>query len=137
MKLFTVWVGDYSDRTMYGIFSTKELAEQYIVDVTTTPEYSNYYNNNDYTIEEYELDHNINMKYKYVYSIMIDIDGNTKDAPRPAKYLVPGDSRGVSRNYSNYTSGIVFSGRSYESPEHALKLAVEERQKYLREKLNV
>lgn len=46
-KVYIVTCGDYSDYTIENVFSTKELAEEYINRVSTY---------DDYRVEEYELD---------------------------------------------------------------------------------
>jgi len=43
MKVYTCWAGQYSDRVMYAIFSTKELAEECIRrNLATAGRYDNY-----------------------------------------------------------------------------------------------
>lgn len=71
MKIYIVECGEYSDRTIEGIFSTREKAEEYIK-----------YHKNDFytwfsdsfTIGEWDLDSW--SKEDYIYEYIVDIDEN-------------------------------------------------------------
>ena len=53
MKVYTCWAGQYSDRVMYAIFSTKKAAEEFIRRNLAT---ANRYDDYDNEPEEYEMD---------------------------------------------------------------------------------
>lgn len=68
-KIYIVTSGEYSDYHIDAVFSTKELAEDYIQQ-----------NGTDYVIEEYNLDEEIDRNTK-LWKVKFDInDGKLKDA---------------------------------------------------------
>lgn len=66
MKIYIVESGEYSDRCIEGVFSTKEKAEEYI----------KYHNSwyGEYTIDEWGID--AWNKDDYIYEHVCDIDDN-------------------------------------------------------------
>lgn len=139
MKIYLVTKGSYSDKMNCAVFSTKELAQEYIDKKKDFEEYEDY---ND--IEEYEVDDPlaIDLVIKDFWTVTIFIkDGlilegcgqrNMKRWRLTEKYPV---NRNITANidtYGNWGNDPFITITSYISLEHAKKLAVEKRQEYLR-----
>lgn len=136
MLIFVVTTGEYSDYGIDSMFSSKELAEQYI-QTQVDPEEPRF---REYRIEEYELDHMPEPRVYYTFwEARLDAQGNQVERHvgnpnlfykgRTQKY----SAQPIKRGYGWVTERS-FYGQSTVSPEHALKLAIETRQAYLRSK---
>lgn len=133
MSKTTVYVvtdGSYSDYGIKAIFSTKELAEEY----QDAGKFDD--------IEEWELDAEVGKIPRETWNVTIDC---TTGELMPVYHNIasnhnmglPSD-RGFARdlqrrNNANSPFETVIAATSYESPEHAQKLAIEARQAWLRE----
>lgn len=138
MKVYIVTQGEYSDYSIQAAFSTREKAEEYRAAKPS-----------EYRIEEYELDSEPPRVYGPRWGVALRLDGS-----RDERYCFHAESeeqteiRRQGERGSGHTSagfyderrtkgdGLAFgwfSGVSYVSAEHAMKLAVEQRQKALRE----
>jgi hypothetical protein len=132
-KVYIVTAGDYSDYYICGVFSSEEKAK---VCVEDTPD-------GDYKIEEYSVDTMPKQIFRERYSVYIDVNGNEdgKGSCYVENITEIADEhlRGRSQFIKDYVSlkrphpVTGFCGYSYESKDHAFKLAVECRQAWLRE----
>lgn len=124
MKVFVVEQGEYSRRHVVGIFSNAELAKEFTNGLDGEC---------DVSTETWELDKTKGMEIKKPFLATIELsDGRVTEYP----YLED-QSELVAKGA--VASGIVIfynqraEVRSYISREHAVKLVVEARQKWLRE----
>lgn len=127
--VYTVWSGSYSDRGMHAVFSTEEAANSYVYEYNQT-ESARY---EPASVEPYEVDADQGKICRQYWVCCIDKDGN--DLPEwkaRGKELGPPHIPGRAARYANGFSNK-FQGCSYDSEEHAHKLAVEARQEWLRE----
>jgi hypothetical protein len=145
-KIFVVTSGVYSDYGINAMFSTKELAEKYI-DGQIDHDPESYEKASDYNIEEWELDQD-HQPQQWVTEYRVNIwlkDGAFVDASESrckqsentrGYYFTIGEADSVEKTFSfggKYTDPPGKSmGVSYKSTEHAMKLAVEGRQAWLR-----
>ena len=150
-KIYIVTAGEYSDYHIVGVFSTKRRANEFIGDA---PRAANGVYENNYIIQECAVDTLPNLMWRMCYRVNIDCAGNiiplnTSETIEEVSPLDIEDLKGtvsIIRDYSglyDYSRPYNrsrpkeypvkgFYGVSYESKEHALKLAVECRQKWLR-----
>jgi hypothetical protein len=127
-KIFIVTSGEYSDYHIEGVFSTKKLAEEFVATLSR-----------DARVEEYALDEKVGWAYATVHQVYIDLEtGDIAStthqypmlcAPRFAKFEVPT----YRVNWGDNTFRTCGIGKSVVSRDHAIKIAVEGRQKWLRE----
>lgn len=125
MIAYVVTSGSYSDYSIRGVFSSQEKAEAYIRERGTVPHYDLA------EIEEWEIDAEEAALVTDVYSVMIHADGSLFPPPYPrhsTQLIKPGQLKS-----SGGCGNGCFFANSTESAEHALKLAAECRQAYLRE----
>lgn len=125
MIAYVVTSGCYSDYSIRGVFSSQEKAEAYIREGGTVPHWDLA------EIEEWEIDAEEAARATEVYSVMIRADGSLFAPPYPhhsTQLIKPGQLESAGR----CDTGCFFAN-STESAEHALKLAAECRQAYLRE----
>ena len=116
-KVYVVQEGSYSDRHVVGVFSTRALAEKD----------ADAYNGD---ITEYEVDCLVGSEFHACYYADIDFStGVVETSPPcgPKERVRPGEC-------AIYTRGKFALVASPVSSEHAAKVAVELRQKWLREK---
>lgn len=128
MKVYVVFDGQYSDRYVFGIFSTKEKAAEVGSD----------------DIEEHELDTLVGHSVGPVYKTRICLDdGEVMNDEPPSWYKGEGTETSIrhrAKAVVNYSPWLFdgerrdsFVVRSPISYEHAIKVAVESRQKWIRE----
>lgn len=128
-KVFVVTEGEYSDYRILAVFRTKEEAEEFVRPVNN-PDVECW---DDPEIEEYTLGLPEGRFYQVAHIVTLDANtGNEVYHPQTEIRLLP-------RDWSDsevYGSGsdCKIEGTSVVSQEHALKVAAEARQKYLREK---
>jgi hypothetical protein len=123
MTVYVVTEGDYSDYRIKAIFSTKDAAEAYISEGSKY-KYADF---ND--IDEWELDAEAGYIMRPYWGVYLTKDGSLSGDVRTGEQLADPNAR----------SGEVgqcgdwgFQAESYVSEEHALKLAAEARQEWLR-----
>jgi hypothetical protein len=131
MKVFIVEVGAYSDRYVSAVFSSAEKAQAYI-DLTGDGDFS-----------EYELDGSVGYVELVRYEAEIDLRTGDIFRQRNHRWFGSPNLRSEEAEIFDYTSWpklywpelagrIVGKAISYVSAEHAIKLAAECRQSYLR-----
>jgi len=129
MKIYIVTSGDYSDYGVDAVFSTKEKADAYVATARANGDFSCCVNNPD----EWELDAIPLESIKSMWTVNCDLGDGSLDEPiGPTAEVVSDGSRGDADIFAPWRA----VGRSYVSAEHAKKLAVEARQKWLREQAN-
>lgn len=123
MIVYVVTAGCYSDYGIEAIFSTRELAEDYIV--ANPKKYSGY---ND--IAEWTVDERAGWVPRKGWYLHLGLsDGSVGNKGSETSTADPN-----ARNEEPYFMPDYVRVTSYVSAEHALKLAVEARQAWLREK---
>ncbi len=130
MIVYIVTGGEYSDYSIYCIFSNKQLAKEWI-----SKQSNDIYGKNDYNIEEWSMDEQINVVEMTVYQQGIFLDtGELIESYQ--NIVVRNPFRGECLQsavkvpmYNNRQVSRVISG---VSREHAEKLAIEARQRFLR-----
>lgn len=131
MTVYVVTAGEYSDYHIEAVFSTHEKAVAYMGG------HSERFND----INTFELDSAPAKKFVRQYEHWLTGDGescNSDESIIEEEKEVSDNGRGSSMTRKlgyneRWSTDAVFYGESYISAEHAKKLAVEERQKYLRE----
>ena len=120
MTVYIVTEGTYSDYHIEGAFSSRKRAEEYIK-IHLSDKYRE-----EVSIDEYELDEELEKSYRTIYRVrVIYHDGRVDREWEDQGYFKD--------NYSNKKLlGAVALGESVISKEHALKLAIEARQEWLR-----
>lgn len=106
-RIYVITSGEYSDYQVNAVYSTKELAEDFIQ-----------HNGNKYCIEEYDLDKPI-IREKKLWRIEINSDRNEIICANISEYQEPEDT--CVRNYMNIITFIVGS----ETIDKAKKIARE------------
>lgn len=124
MKVYIAFDGDYSARSVTAVFTDKEKADECSRDV-----------------EEHELDQLAGYTMHDVWEVRLRIDNGALISSSKSKlFEVPNYCR--TQRISDWRGGSIFSGYSVDtatmgisstSQDHALKLAAEDRQSYLRE----
>lgn len=141
-KVYVVTTGSYSDYGINGIFSTEELAQKWIdANMNSSDGWHRDFN----PIIEYTVDNpsQIDPVEKTQYSVAID--ANTGDVVPGRtwenKEVIGSSIRSgtvkvytISKNSHSYPNATHIVAESYESMEHAIKLAAEKRQELLRAK---
>lgn len=158
-KVYVVTKGSYSDFHILGVFSTRKLADQFAknnsnphsleqnkLEAADTSDFNYQVRNTeinficgDYSIHEFELDklQSAKTNYKKAYYVMLSCkDGNVV----PFEYYDPEEcwevaEPGFRGDYGVWPHrlGDVIQARSFVSKAHALKLAAEGRQAWLRD----
>lgn len=125
MTIYVVQSGEYSDRGICGIFSTSELAQKWIDE-----------NDKSADIKEFEVDERDGERMVESYECIIDYHTGRviSETSYQAAVKQNGQYLHIDAQYRGYVWGCndACIGRSIESPEHAMKLAVEKRQAELR-----
>lgn len=120
--VYVVTSGEYSDYTIEGVFSTRELAEKFA---------AQWGDCND--IAEWPLDKRKDESRKIVHQATIRADtGDVDKWFGKHSYLESSDNDIKRTFYYDRSNEII--GESSISPDHALKLAAEKRQEILRAK---
>jgi hypothetical protein len=144
-KVYVVTSGCYSDYGINGIFSTRELAQEWIdkaanVAAMKDDEGCNlwiYGGEADAKIEEWELDA---LQYarifkKWHFGMFLDDGSLENDVHEGQEFGVPHKGTAtIAERVPAYDGRPCVRVESCKSAEHAKKLAVEARQKWLREK---
>lgn len=120
-KVFLVTHENYSDNHVKAVFSTKKIAAAY----RREGKFDN--------IEEYELDGEAGYIVRVVYRWRIDAKTGEMAQGYGDEEMASPTERGTVTQHQPKNGNIFFVANSYESPEHARKLAVEARQAWLRE----
>lgn len=131
MKVYITTAGEYSDYRIDRVFSTREKAQAWI-DKFTPHLAAKYQQDHPDSIEEFEIDEAAELWPREAWSAKIILSTGEINAGNSQITIIAGlHDRGVSRVWpsANYAHAY-----SFESAEHAEKLAVETRQKWLREK---
>lgn len=120
----SVWMitsGEYSDYGVVGIFSTKELAQEY-KDAFDSSDYGH-----ELFIDEEILDPGNTSFHKMgrsVYRVLMDRDGNTQEVVREEnRFLTYGESNANINNWNNNICLYVLCWATDE--KHAVKIANE------------
>ena len=128
MTVYVLTSGEYSDYSITAVFSSKQLAEQYIA--KTNEKYR------DWNIEEWVLDEEVLAQNIQVWHVGIALDtGEVLEQTEFIRLLSrPFRGRVAQTNIKVpfYGGRLMTRVESGVSGEHALKLAYEARQKYLR-----
>lgn len=141
--IYVVTAGSYSDYGIQAMFSTKELAQAYI-DAALAIENAqdedswcgNTYWVRDANIEEWPLDEEVGASgFTYWAVGMMADDGSVVEGPRKGTEYGRPQSRveQCGNKVPAYSNRPIIRVRSVKSKDHALKLAAEARQKWLRE----
>jgi hypothetical protein len=117
-KIFIVTSGEYSDYHIEGVFSTKKLAEEFAAKGSGN-------------VEEYDLDARTKDQVREVFCVEIDLHTGEINREDSVERLC-GD-RYTEVNIYGYPSRSRIIAGSVVSRDHAIKIAVEGRQKWLRE----
>jgi len=126
MTVFVVTQGSYSDYSICAIFSTREKAVEHMGG------FPGEFND----IEEYDLDSLRPRKLTKQWNARLNWDGSVHQYENKNPSVIDVVEAYVGERGGSYTftwRGGAFVGMSYVSYEHAMKLAVEERQKAMRE----
>ena len=132
MKIaYVVTAGCYSDYGIYGVFSTKKKAETYISRGKAVNEYWA----SEADIEEWIVDENMKMTQHTLWQVgMLLDDGSVVENYVSDRFSIPCNKvvqLGVCIPF--YQNRPIVRVHSVKSEKHALKLAVEARQGWLRE----
>lgn len=135
--IYLVTEGEYSDYGIEAVFSTEELAQAYIDtrESHKAPDGKKYYGYCEYKIEQYPIDERVKETEQKVFVSILDEDGEYRanrgvwsyESLTPPRYS-------MSEIEDHYGSPVYFRGESVVSKEHAHKMSVEARQRWLREK---
>jgi hypothetical protein len=133
MLVYVVTSGEYSDYHICGVFSSEEKAKTYM---GNAPE-------KRFSVEEYELDGERPRVFAERWGVALKLDGSVANDCSGSQHEDVTESRCFGDRGSGYTtswagrpesrSTYCFVGHSYVSADHDMKLAVEQRQKALRE----
>ena len=142
MKVYVVTSGEYSDFGIEQIFSSLEKAYDYI---KLVKEYGNRYINEE--VDTYEVDPIIkppDKKFKYIYFVQMDRDGNTHYISQESEDLIPDPDLGETpphrdeyhfsthTNYMDRKTYIVITAYiNANDTDHAIKILNERRIKLL------
>lgn len=131
-KVHLVMSGSYSDYSFEAAFSTAEKAEEYMGG-----------HPDEFEMIEAVLDSDQSIVFGQCWRVHLCLDGSHYLRPNEEGTLdrVPVEHRsgergeGITHHYGSWVTdrSEMFSGKSFVSYEHALKLAAEQRQKALRE----
>ena len=129
--IYIVQEGEYSDRHIEAVFSTRELAESYV---------SNRQPNAD--IQEWAVDCEKDAIERTLYRVTIGEDGNVlhKSDTTCFDSVMVNPASGIKSQQKEFNRARYkwyFAGHSFQSYEHAHKLAVECRQAWLKEQTEV
>lgn len=123
MTVFIVTRGEYSDYTILGVFSSEEKAKKFAVEVKK--DWSS-----DVEIEPWELDERVNETLQTVFQVKLSKNG-TELLNNNFETLGTQESLQFSGVEERKNDIVIFVGKSIKSRDHAHKLAVEARQKWL------
>jgi hypothetical protein len=131
-NIYIVTNGSYSDYHIEAVFSTKEAAEAWLAEAQ---ESSGFYSDGP-QIEEWPLDERAGEILRTGYRCGIRLDTGELYAEEEFRGLAQPTARtGECREYpASVGFGGGYQANSYVSAAHARKLAIEYRQKWLRER---
>ena len=134
MRVYVVTTGSYSDYSIKGIFSTRKRAQRYIDRCLENSDVVYYTEFND--IEEWTLDEKEKEREYTEYSAALFIDNGSPEYPpsQRSTWGIPKSSVYVAEHVPIYKGRGVVRAASHKSAAHAMKLAVEKRQEWLRNK---
>lgn len=132
-KVYGVSHGTYSGYTINGIFSTCKKAQKYMDDYKGSNLYASGFND----IEEWVIDEKAKAKTYITYHCGLKVDNGEllEEGYTNTRFGIPKNQTWVLKSVPVYGGHDIVRSESYKSHKHALKLAVEERQRYLREKV--
>lgn len=127
MRVYVVTVGEYSDYHTEGIFSTREFAERFCSELIAIGDTPN--------IDEWVLNQRSNDRAMKVYVVTIDMQtGQVQELGSAVRVVDPRYTNTVSfQRWCGKELHTVKQIDSAVSLEHAIKVAVEARQAFLRE----
>ena len=125
MTVYVVTSGSYSDYGIETVFSTREAAEAYIAEGEKLT-YSDYNK-----IEEWPVDERAGFIMRPYWLVWMMKDGSTENTRELEALAAPTARSGEVGEIGNWG----FQAESFVSAEHALKLAAEARQEWLRKKV--
>jgi len=134
-KVFVVTTGCYSGYSIKGIFSTEEKARQYMKNCETSEEcWDKYFNDlATWTLDEALREENYT---RHDVGIMLDT-GEVREGPSTIEFWgIPQPQTYVSESVPAYKGRGIVRAESHISARHAMKLAVEARQAWMREHAN-
>jgi hypothetical protein len=126
--IYVVTEGSYSDYGIKAMFSTKAGAEAYIEQIKAQREVDYA----DTNIEQWQLDQEVGWVAKTAYRCAIDVKTGEVTNEWEFREIVAKNKR--TGDAEVRPNGQFLTVLSYVSADHARKLAVEARQKHLREK---
>ncbi len=141
--VYLVTSGSYSDYAIDGAFSTRELAQAYIdkakgiCQADGSYDVGNVYWASDAGIEEWPLDKESDAKQFTFWTVgMMADDGSVIEAVRSSQEFGHPESlvTQLAVPVPMYNNRLIIRVRSVKSGDHALKLAAEARQRWLRER---
>lgn len=127
-KVYVVEEGCYSDRHICGIFSGQELADRYIAKHRDGELGYCEHDVHEWVVDEEEVAPEARPSWK-AEVFLWDGDADDPTDAGPVEWSEPGKSGVQERRTDGYAWGW-----STVSPQHAMKLAVESRQAWLRQK---
>lgn len=132
LSVFVVQRGQYSDQFVDAIFSTKDLAEAYVREVRACGD-------DTACATEFRVDSDAGMVARTFWRVRIDLEtGAASQRGGEVKDVAPPTLRGAVESLFDKGPAPGCNPfavvRSYESAEHALKLAAECRQEWLRKR---
>lgn len=153
INVYLVTAGSYSDYGIHGVFSTREKAKEFIKNAQSIKDNSNIDDEEPYisyvywankaSIEEWPLDTLLNNKVQRVYSCgMLLDDGSVVEPSNPeySHYVWENPFRGEIEQFNVkvpvYNNRPIVRTRSTVSVDHAVKLAAEKRQEWLRNRVH-
>jgi len=130
-NVYMVTAGCYSDYGVKGLFTTRAKAEEYIrkckgSDACSEKDFNE--------IVEWPLNRELQECEftRWSVGIMLD-DGSVAEGPHEQQYWgIPESKSYIAENVPFYKGRGIARAESHKSKEHALKVAIEARQEYLR-----
>ena len=129
-KVYAVNTGCYSDYRIVGIYSTKSKAEEYMEKCRNSDAcWSKDFND----IEVFILDQGLQEREFTRYSVGVFVDtGEVKEDYAQNYWGLPQNKVTQTAKIPCYRNRLMIRAESFKSKAHAIKLAVEARQAYLR-----
>ena len=146
MNIYIVTSGCYSDYSIVAVFSSREKAQAYIdaasaaAKKSTDDSYVYVRGGNDFNdIEEWILDGGTSAKIHTLYHCSIFLDDGScieKEKIETREFGTPKSESYVASQVPIYGGRGVVRAKSHKSAAHALKIAAEARQEWLRTNTN-
>ena len=128
MTVYIVTAGEYSDYGISSVFSTKELAETYANEFNKIHPYES-----PTSVEEWEVDQDVEIRCVKTWVCRLDLKTGDCYTEHEGVGLARPGRKGYVVRYGLQGKDADVAATSYESAAHARKLAIEDRQAYLRE----